>query len=76
MFVHDIADGFVGVYADICKKIVMFLPDVPFMEKVRDLAPERSRMWAPALQQIYFNLGRKAEADQMDAIMESNAKGN
>lgn len=42
---------------------------LPYMEKVRDLAPERSRMWAPALQQIYFNLGRKAEAEKMDAIM-------
>ena len=42
------------------------------MEKVRELAPDRSKVWAPALQQIYFNLGMEDEAKQMDAIMESN----
>ena len=44
----------------------------PHMEKVRKLAPDRSKVWAPALQQIYFNLGMEDEAKQMDAIMESN----
>lgn len=44
----------------------------PYMEKVRELAPDRSKVWAPALQQIYFNLGMEDEAKQMDAIMESN----
>ena len=48
---------------------------LPYMEKVRSLAPDRSRLWAPALQQIYFNLDRKAEANQMDDIMSANAKG-
>ena len=43
------------------------------MEKVRQLAPDRSKMWASALQQIYFNLGRKAEANQMDEIMSRSA---
>lgn len=46
---------------------------LPYMEKVRELAPERSRMWASALQQIYFNLDRKAEAKKMDDIMSANA---
>jgi putative tetratricopeptide repeat-containing domain protein len=46
---------------------------LPFMEKVRQLAPDRSKMWASALQQIYFNLGRKAEANQMDEIMSRSA---
>lgn len=44
----------------------------PYMEKVRDLAPDRSKVWAPALQQIYANLGMEAEAQQMDDIMASN----
>lgn len=44
-----------------------------YMEKVRAQAPDRSRVWAPALQQIYFNLDRKAEAKQMDDIMTANA---
>lgn len=44
----------------------------PYMEKVRDLAPERSKVWAPALQQIYANLGMDAEADAMDDIMATN----
>lgn len=44
----------------------------PYMEKVRSLAPDRSKVWAPALQQIYFNLGMEAEAKQMDEIIESN----
>ncbi len=44
----------------------------PHMEKVRELAPDRSKVWAPALQQIYFNLGLEEEAKQMDEIMESN----
>lgn len=44
-----------------------------YMEKVRELAPDRSRMWASALQQIYFNLDRKEEAKQMDDIMSANA---
>lgn len=46
---------------------------LPYMEKVRELAPDRSRFWASALQQIYSNLGRKDEAKQMDDIMSANA---
>lgn len=44
----------------------------PYMEKVRALAPDRSRIWAPALQQIYANLDMDKEADEMDAIMSNN----
>lgn len=44
----------------------------PYMEKVRDLAPDRSKVWAPALQQIYANLGMEEEAKQMDDIMSAN----
>lgn len=44
----------------------------PYMEKVRDLAPDRSKVWAPALQQIYSNLGMEAEAKHMDEVMEAN----
>lgn len=47
---------------------------LPLMEKVRELAPERSKIWAPALQQIYFNLDRKSEAKQMDDIMTAAAQ--
>lgn len=43
-----------------------------YMEKYRDLQPERSKTWASALQQIYFNLGMEAEAQQMDDIMTAN----
>lgn len=43
---------------------------LPYMEKVRSLAPDRPQIWAPALQQIYFNLNRKAEADEMEKIVE------
>lgn len=45
---------------------------LPYMEKVRVLAADRSKVWAPALQQIYYNLGMDAEAQQMDDIMASN----
>lgn len=44
----------------------------PHMEKVRDLAPDRAKVWAPALQQIYSNLGMEAEAKAMDEVMEAN----
>lgn len=44
----------------------------PYMEKVREIAPDRSKVWAPALQQIYYNLGMQAESDAMDDIMRSN----
>ncbi len=47
---------------------------LPYMEKVRELAPDRSKMWAAALQQIYFNLDRKAEAKQMDELLSAAAK--
>lgn len=47
---------------------------LPYMEKYRELQPDRSKTWAPALQQIYFNLGRQAEADAMDEIMSANAR--
>lgn len=46
---------------------------LPYMEKVRSLSPDNSRLWASALQQIYFNLDCKAEAKQMDDIMTANA---
>lgn len=48
---------------------------LPYMEKYRELQPEKSKTWAPALQQIYANLGRQAEADAMDEIMAANARG-
>lgn len=44
----------------------------PYMEKVRAMVPDRSKSWAGALQQIYYNLGLEAEADEMDAIMSGN----
>lgn len=47
---------------------------LPYMEKYRELQPEKSKTWAPALQQIYANLGRQAEADAMDDIMAANAR--
>lgn len=45
---------------------------LPYMEKVRELAPDRSKVWAPALQQIYANLGMDDEAKQMDDIMDAS----
>lgn len=48
---------------------------LPYMEKYRELQPEKSKTWAPALQQIFANLGRQAEADAMDEIMAANARG-
>ena len=42
---------------------------LPLMEKVRELAPERSRLWASALEQIYSNLNQKAKAEEMESIM-------
>ena len=42
---------------------------LPLMEKVRELAPERSRLWASALEQIYSNLNQKAKAEEMEHIM-------
>lgn len=45
-----------------------------YMEKYRELQPERSKTWASALQQIYANLGMEAEAQAMDDIMTANAQ--
>lgn len=42
---------------------------LPLMEKVREMAPERSRLWASALEQIYSNLGQKAKAQEMEQIL-------
>ena len=44
---------------------------LPYMEKVRQLAPDRVKLWAPTLQQIYQNLLRKAEAKQMDDLLDA-----
>lgn len=52
-----------------------FRSALPYMEKYRELQPEKSKIWAPALQQIYANLGMQAEADAMDEIMTNNARG-
>lgn len=42
---------------------------LPYMEKVRQLAPDRVKLWASTLQQIYSNIGRKADANQMDELL-------
>lgn len=52
-----------------------YLNALGYMEKYRELQPEKSKTWAPALQQIYSNLGRQAEAEAMDEIMTANARG-
>lgn len=44
----------------------------PYMEKVQALRPDSPRDWAGALQQIYSNLGDKAKADEMDAILDAS----
>lgn len=44
---------------------------LPYMEQVRQLAPDRVKLWAPTLQQIYQNLLRKAEAKQMDDLLDA-----
>ena len=47
---------------------------LPLMEKVRELAPERSRLWASALEQIYSNLNQKAKAEEMENIMRQGVR--
>lgn len=47
---------------------------LPLMEKVRELAPERSRLWASSLEQIYANLGQKAKAEEMEQIMRQGVR--
>lgn len=42
---------------------------MPYAEKVRELQPEKPKMWGPALSQIYANLGMKEKAEEVDALI-------
>ena len=43
---------------------------LPYMLKVRELAPDQPKEWAYVLQMIYENLNMKTEKAEMDAIIE------
>lgn len=47
---------------------------LPYLEKVRELAPDQPRIWASSLQQCYYNLGQTDKAKEMDALLESSRK--
>lgn len=61
--------------ADIDKMRAFYEKARPYYEKVRELIPDQPRKWAAALQQIYSNLGMKAQADEMDAILQAANQG-
>ena len=42
---------------------------LPYMERVRQLIPDKPRQWAHTLQMIYENLQMKTEKAEIDAII-------
>lgn len=46
----------------------------PLLEKVRELTPDRAKLWAPALQMVYSSLGMKDEAAEMDRLLDEANK--
>lgn len=53
------------------KKLVIenYSKSRPYMERYRQLAPERKDKWAPVLYTIYLNLNMGKEFDEMDKLM-------
>ncbi len=43
----------------------------PYLEKYRELAPNETDKWAPALYRIYFNLNMGKQFDEIDRILKS-----
>ena len=41
----------------------------PFLEKYRELAPDRKKKWAPALYRIYLNLNMGRQFEEIDKII-------
>jgi tetratricopeptide (TPR) repeat protein len=41
----------------------------PYMEKYREMAPNETAKWAPALYRIYFNLNMGKQFDEIDKIL-------
>lgn len=41
------------------------------MERVRELAPEDAKRWAPSLQMVYSALGQKDKAKEMDELLDA-----
>ncbi len=46
---------------------------LPYLEKAQSIAPDQPKVWAPALQRVYYNLDQKAKADEMDDILRAAA---
>ena len=47
------------------------------MERVRELAPNEAKRWAPSLQMVYSALGQKNKAKEMDDLLDAaNKAGN
>ena len=44
----------------------------PYLEKVRELAPNKPKLWAENLRNVYFNLDLKDKAQEMEAIIDQN----
>ncbi|MEE3446167.1 MAG: hypothetical protein VZQ78_08160 [Prevotella sp.] len=47
----------------------MYQKALPYMEKYRQLAPQDTQKWAPALYRIYFNLNMGKQFDEIDKIL-------
>lgn len=41
----------------------------PYMEKYREMAPDETAKWAPALYRIYFNLNMGKQFDEIDRLL-------
>ena len=48
---------------------VMYQKALPYMERYRQLAPQDTEKWAPALYRIYFNLNMGKQFDEIDKIL-------
>ena len=49
----------------------------PYLERLRELTPDKAKLWAPSLQMVYNSLGEKDKAKEMDELLDAaNAAGN
>lgn len=50
---------------------------LPYLERLRELAPNDAKRWASPLQMVYSGLGKADKAKEMDALLEAaNQAGN
>lgn len=51
------------------KILVFYRKALPYFEKARELAPDKAKVWAHSLKNIYYNLGDKDKEKEIDAIL-------